>query len=697
MNTRERIASWVDGLIRHHRHAWLLGIALLASYPLGCSPKLRGSAGPNSIPELFIVNVPPDRSEFETSPTVYWYGSDRDGQIARYDYAIVTEADVDSVAATLPGEQPAVEKYIAFVLNDQYSNWTSIFPDSLTGGELATQQAIRLYASRFPAECDSAYHVRFDASGQIIDTIAVPVDCVSDTIPQYFFLRAVDDHGASSKIKYRSYKRRNHWPETQSNASLDQATFVSLPRLTGTYEGILLNWGGSDRLDYLPPAEPLLEFHWRLYGPFPIDPNDPSLRPTLDDTLGLQPIFESANRDPRFGVWVRDTLTMVYDLWRQADSRPDPLNDTTVTRTAWFMFVVTARDDAYIEDETPSVRTFKAVSPKFERKICFVDDTWYNQDTYTNPAPRPLVADPNLNQHFYWNLVQMVYPEADTMQDFWWRSKAPSPGEPCNPASGRVRCGNYVSLEMLLRHRLCVIANDDVFDPTSAPGIPPATQDVLRRYLDAGGMVFFFGRHSFLLATNITQASPPAIYDFCGSGFGSSNLACNYFDMDGMYYPGWRRFAIPITYPGSQGPASNDEFVSAQLVAQGTGLPPTLEIDRARVDSMFMLPFIKDYLCRNGTCQIIGVPDVNYIILGSNSTPLYLFNSWRPGGPIPPENGPSFSNDKPVAVRRVGPSRSNPLYKTAYFTFPLYFIKQEQSEAMFRQMVDWFFLPFSQS
>jgi hypothetical protein len=74
-----------------------------------------------------------------------------------------------------------------------------------------------------------------------------------------------------------------------------------------------------------------------------------------------------------------------------------------------------------------------------------------------------------------------------------------------------------------------------------------------------------------------------------------------------------------------------------------------------------------------------------------------MFESWRPGGPIPPGGGPSFSHGKPVGVRRIGPSRETPLYKACYMTFPLYFIKQEQSEELFRKMVDWFFLPFSQS
>lgn len=680
---------------------WAFSIAAALLFAYGCGTlENKGSAGENSLPEVFIVNVPPDGSEFSISPTVYWYGTDSDGRITRYDYTVVTGAEVDSVTANLPGSQSPIEKYIAFVLNDQFPRWISIFVDSAEAGQLPTQEQIRLYAAPFAATCDTVWTYERDSEGNRIDSTAILVDCESDTISQYFFIRAVDDQDSSSAIKYRSYKRRNHWPETAVNSGFNQyAEYMSLPNLTVTYNGIQLTWGGSDRLDFVPPSVPFLEYHWRLYGPYPYDPNLPDQRPTLSDTLGRQPVYESENPDPLVGVWVRDTTTIVYDLWRQADASPDPLNDTTITRSAWFMLVVTARDDAFISDETPAVATFKALNPKFERKLAYVDEGWYSLDTWTNPSARPRVSEPFTNQGFYWNLVKMVYPEADTMLDFWWRSKAPPPTRLC-PDPRRPRCGNFVSLEMLAKHRLCLVTDDDIFEQISPPGAAPAVRETYRKYLDAGGMIWLFGRHSLLPETETTNGSKERLFDLCTYGTNIyDNLGCNYFDIEGMYYPAWRANAIPINRQGepARAPRSNDEFIAANLVATGTGLPQRLEIDRARVDSMFILQFIINAINTPTPQPIIGVPDVNFLVLGSNSTPLYMYESWRPGGPIPPSDGPSFSNGKPVGVRRIGPSRETPLYKVCYMTFPLYFIKQEQSEELFRKMVDWFFLPFSQS
>lgn len=682
--------------------AWTFSVVLALMLSHGCGTlENNGGPGENRVPEVFIVNVPADGSEFSVSPTVYWYGTDSDGQIVRYDYTVVTGAEVDSVAANLPGSQSPVEKYIAFVLNDQFPRWISVFVDSVDAGELPTQEQVRLFAAPFAATCDTVWIYERDGQGNRIDSTALLVDCESDTISQYFFIRAIDDQSTNSAIKYRSYKRRNHWPETAIGSSFNQYTeYISLENLTQTYTGITLYWNGSDRLDFIPPSVPLLEYHWRLYGPYPYDPNAPEARPTLADTLGRQPVYESENPDPLIGVWVRDTTAIVYDLWRQADASPDPLNDTSITRSAWFMLVVTARDDAYISDESPSVATFKALNPKFERKLVYIDEGWYSTDTYTNPSARPRASEPTTNQQFYWNLVKMVYPEADTMLDFWWRSKAPPPFQLCAASSNRPRCGNFVSLELLAKHRLALVTDDDVFEQISPAGKSPAVRDVFRKYLDAGGMIWIFGRHSLLPQTETTQGGKERLFDLCTYGTNVyDNLGCNYLDIEGMYYPGWRANAIPIRRQDEppREPATNDEFVAANLVLAGSTLPQRLEIDRSRVDSMFIDVLVYNALNSRGPKKIIGVPDVNFLVLGSNSTPLYTFESWRPGGPIPPSNGPSFSHGKPVGVRRVGPNRETPQYKTCYMTFPLYFIKQEQSEALFRAMIDWFFLPFSQS
>ncbi|MEW5701156.1 MAG: hypothetical protein AB1792_02880 [Candidatus Zixiibacteriota bacterium] len=684
-----------------------LGLSLAVLLPLGCGTlDNKGGPGENDPPEVFLVNVPPDRTEFGSSPMVYWYGTDNDGRIVRYDYAVVLESQVDSVAATLPGNLPAVDKFIAFVLNDQYPRWISIFSDSVTH---PTRERVKLYASPLIADCDSqTIQVQDPISGATRDSV-IPVDCVSDTIPQYMFLRAIDDRGATSKTKYRSFTRRNHWPDTEIPSSFDRVTeYISLPRLSGAYSGIRLNWDGSDNLDFRPPTTPDLRFHWRVFGPYPYIADHP---PTLDDTLGMEPVWESRNPDTLQGVWVIDTATYVYNLWRVADRQPDPLNDTTRTRSGWFSIVVRARDDAFIADETPAIATFKAIYPKFERKVMMIDDTWYGTDALTNPSTKSQEASPMANQAFLVEMLQAAYKQAaiqtgepnaqaDTLEDWWWRNAGPPPEQDC-PDPKLVRCGNYLSLEMLAQHRLVIQVSDDVIDPISPPWKKPSLQAVLRRYLDAGGMLWIIGRHTFMPFTEICQGCPSMLMDLCSetSPFYTGPLSCQYFDIEQMYYPGWQRVAIPINQQDPLPPASNDEFIGARLVAPaGTGLPTMLEVDHERIDSMYLPATFKVNLCGSKNClAAVGVPDVDFLVRGARSSPLYVFQSWRPLGPIPPGGGASFSHEKVVAVRMVGPSKSAPLYKTAYFSFPMYFIKQEQAKEVFIKMTEWFFLPFSQS
>ncbi len=253
-------------MMRHALHspsAWVVSIAVALLLAYGCGTLENvGGPGENRVPEVFIVNIPPDGAEFSVSPTVYWYGTDSDGQVLRYDYAVVTGAEVDSVTANLPGSQSPVEKYIAFVLNNQFPRWISIFVDSAVAGELPTQKEVRLFAAPFAAACDTVWVYERDGEGNRIDSTAILVDCVSDTISQYFFIRAIDDQDTSSAIKYRSFKRRNHWPETAIGTSFNQySEYISLENLTATYSGIRLYWNGTDRLDFIPPSVPFIEFH----------------------------------------------------------------------------------------------------------------------------------------------------------------------------------------------------------------------------------------------------------------------------------------------------------------------------------------------------------------------------------------------------------------------------------------------------
>ncbi|HUU45994.1 MAG TPA: hypothetical protein VM118_09690 [Acidobacteriota bacterium] len=684
MKAPEEVRQWGRGIGQWWPVVAVAAVVLAMS--LGCS-KLENKGGPgvNQAPEVFLVNVPPDAYVSSSSLEVMWYGTDVDGRIVRFDYTVVLESEMDSVAATLPDQHlPPIERFIRHELTDEWPYWISVFADSVAN---PNQDLVKLYASTVIEECDSI------PSG---DTLR-PINCVSQVAPQYFFLRAIDDVDSTSSIKYRMYQRTNHWPETYISRSFDPtAEYLSLPKLTETYRGIKVFWGGEDRLDFPPPAEPYLEYHWRVYGPFDYRP---SLNDTLDETLTPRtPIWESHNPDTLVGVWVKDTTALVWDLWHLADQSSG--EDTALTRQGWFAFLVSARDDAFVADETPAIATFTAIYPRFERDLILVEDTWYSVDTYGNPAANPEDRRPPVNHEFLMRMLEAANPGYDPTKDVWWRHKGPASGDPCTSrqtdAFFGTNCANALPLRVLASHRLAIFIDDDIFDQINFPAEVPPVQTILQRYLDVGGMLWIVSRHGFIRGTESTQSSPARLIDFVnGPGSQLNPRAVTYFDIEAMYYPGWRRQAMPVPVSGGEPiiPASNDEFVGAKATRFAVGLPDNLPIDQERVDNQFF-PDIVRKQSLGYDVTIYGVIDANFLVRGTESTPLYLFQSWRPYGPIPPENGPSFSHGKVVMQRFVGPNRDTPLYKTAYTTFPLYFLQEEAARELVVGMVEWFMLPF---
>jgi len=209
-------------------------------------------------------------------------------------------------------------------------------------------------------------------------------------------------------------------------------------------------------------------------------------------------------------------------------------------------------------------------------------------------------------------------------------------------------------------------------------------------------MIWMITRHGFCPAVECSPSTAAYFVDFLEGATGNA-LASEYFDIEQMFYPAWRRGLFPVEVPNFQTPppASNDEFIGAVSTNRVPGLPPMLETDPERIRDIYILEGIRQLVLRpNNIASPRGIPDVDFLVRGKNSTPLYLFRSWRPNGPVPPENGPSFTNDRVVMLRRVGPDRDTPLYKTAYTAFPLLFLKEDQSMQLVDEMVDWFMLPF---
>ncbi|MBD3298355.1 MAG: hypothetical protein GF341_06855, partial [candidate division Zixibacteria bacterium] len=294
---------------------------------VGCSRlDLTGTQQPNQPPELIFVNVPAGGTQFNSNPIVYWYGTDIDGRVVRYDYTVLLETEIEELlrqsGCTGTGSLP--ERLIqcmdsSNVITDDDFNWTSVFVDS-AGATLPTQDRVELFAAFDTLEggCDVEIREIFSGDSSYFETVLV--NCISETVNQFMFVRATDDLGVNSDIKYRSYLRTNHWPETDISSEFKlnalRVPFLSLPELSSSYDGIPVTWEGSDRQDYIR-EEPPLEYYWRVFGPL-----DEPL--TIEDTLlgnGLRrnPVQESKGPTPEDGVWVSDTIAYMYDLWRNVN------------------------------------------------------------------------------------------------------------------------------------------------------------------------------------------------------------------------------------------------------------------------------------------------------------------------------------------------------------------------------------------
>lgn len=647
---------------------------------------LEGEPIGNQRPELIFVNIPAGGTQFGANPTVYWFGSDPDGRVVRYDYAVLPESTVQRYIeenGCPPGRNDA-ERFIDCA-DDAAFNWISIFVDS-TGDKLPTQERVRLYASFDTLDCDSQVITIATDTAVYIDTVAF--NCVSKVIPQFMFIRAIDDLGLSSEIKYRDFMRSNHWPETYISADFRVASadsirnaWYSLKELTVTYRGVQFSYNGSDRGDYIRD-EPPMEFFWRIYGPFPR--RTTSLRDTLlaDGSL-REPVLTSVGPDARSGPWTTDTLGTIYGLWNKYDAEFGP-SDTT--RSAWFLLVVTGRDDAFVPDPTPAVVGFKAIDPKFERDVLIVADGSWIIGHWATPTCGP-TAQFSQNPTCSHEMLKKVGMAAAEVVNFnpsgwdfnkdWMEFNRGGCGHP----NYRPRCFTdkfdatrplipVMPVEVFARHKLTIWCEDDINESM----IGTLIDVTLANYMDVGGKLWMMSRIPLLPSTMIGQATEPVTYDFTRGAAG--RILRTYFDLEGLWFTG---FQSGQRFPG-QPMHSNDEFIGMYKAEGITNplFPNYVPIDRQHVDNSY-LQFLRDYI---RPAVVIGAPAVPYGIRGSRSRTVYHFDSWRPAL--------NNAQGKVVLSRFVGPNRNNPIFKSAWFACPPYFMSEEPFLNVVRGMSDWF-------
>ncbi len=636
-----------------------LFLSLVAAFLLaGCGTLSHTGRPPeNNAPQVFFANIPVDGTTFSVNPTLYWYGTDNDGTIEQYQYSVKREFEIGDPMT-----------YMATATDEDFG-WITIWVDSVL---TSTRDQVRLFASfdtnyvevvdetcdppcvdtMIDCDIDSVdFYVEDDDTIVVYDTL----NCISESIQQYMFIRAIDDDDQPSAVKYRQYLRNNHWPQTQLEnvTSITGISHISVPRPTATYEGIPISWAGSDSTDY-PRNQPDFEFWWKLFGPFETMEEADSLPDMLvmDSGDSLSP--DGWVRRPE-GIWTTTKSTLLNDLWRQE-------GDSDTTRMGYFLFEVRARDDAFAADPTPSSAVLFAVDAQLERRILFVDDVDYI-DTH-----RPLVAMGSGAAED--GLIDTLRLTSRMFEVF---NAATAGGINLDHSSEDFfkRGFSALPIEVLAKYALVFILDDD--DVTIIPGI---LQRELARYMDIGGNVWIFGRNSFLAnERQPNQILEPTVYP-------AGTIAGNYFDVDEIYVPAWFAQSIrPVSETEFFFDQGHDDFIGASPTIEATGFP-TLGVDTSLTRDYFIHAGVRSRAPGLNDFRFKTIPEANFMVRGTAATPLYTYVSRYAGTAYP--------HKKVCAVRYIGPSEFNPVFKTAWFSFSPYAIEFDEIVQVFDLMLDWF-------
>ena len=596
-----------------------------------------GTGGPDPEPKppvVKIVNIPASGSHFTNSPLINWYGTDADGYIVAYEYAVVTAntllaASVDtSNAAQLRAYAKANIELPGPTSDCIPACWTIV---DVERSDSPTRQQVRLVAGTTPA----------------------------DTVVQFFFVRAIDNDSVSSEIEYSIYSRNNNPPQTEITTTYERDGFFDLPDTNSAYGGISFDWKGTDKIDFPSDTDqPEFDFYYQVFGPY--DRSELNYDDTLTgkftegfgiDTTNVAKLVLSSRDPVRGGVWVPATSARVFNLWRTA-----PIADTT--REGYFVLKVTARDDASAPDPTPDFRVFRAIYPRFEKRILL-----YAPRNCRGAAPGEIACEPGLdgvtihvwselNDYYRRIFVNAGYTDVDTTR--------------VRPS--KIQAAKYKLIVMLGDGNSATFSKDDFSS--------------LTQYMDLGGNVWVWSPNPLMAFSTGTIEQL--------NSFSPNSVPIRYFRVTGEYRDGWttryqnRVFWDSVRSADTTPPENLDQFVGG-LALNGTGFHD-FNVDLEKVQT--------SYNCKRGTSivkwyeEVVfrGAPHTNYFVRDVLSTPLFLYKSYF-GGNIP-DNFKRWV--KPLHGTVIAVKQDNGQFKSAVFGFSSWSIYEDDAVGIVTEMCDWF-------
>lgn len=642
-----------------NRKVWLtVSIAMILTmvFASGCGfMDTTGESRPNIKPKVFIANVPLSSQNladtsldtagnividtlfdsvvatatYFANPQIYWYGTDEDGRVDAYEYSVIPTDSLDPhpVGLQVVRDSGTVNPR-RFATNDSLQkllDWVYVEAPNATVG---------LYAD--------------------IDTTVA--------IDQFLFVRAIDNLGLRSDIRYARYSRKNHPPDSYIQLDTVETIrlkgspnvvrgrkYYSLPQSTETYPGITIGWSGSDSLDY-PEEQPAFDYNWALYGPY--------------DTKE-----EAAIPDSSRMVRTNDNPNTLKLEWTTSD-RHTFFN----LRTGWYLFSVRSRDDAFVADPTPALGRFEVVEPSFDKPYLLMDASNYWEGFQTNsaainfktraPGSLPALTPDSIHNFYYELFANQGW--AFTRLDVWKRTAhfdSPNslPEQTLLP-----------DRDVLGRYKAVIVVEFDEHSPldkdvTGGPQFEPALSD----YLNVGGRVVLIGRNLFGPdVTNWSSLSPPQEVTFSAIDF-----PFKYFGVTRMYFPG----QFSTTYD------SNPNWV---LITDFVGALP-IDPNFPRIDADTSTPYMiwdagaitpQDTIVVHGRSNVltrIGIegspfwqlpPDVNWIGIDRTrgAVGFYQYDSRDPN------TSPSQGRICGARFEYFDPILGQPTYRTAVLTFELW-------------------------
>jgi len=706
---------------------------------------IEGPARENVPPIVQFVNIPVETAKFNSDTTIYWYGTDVDGFIVQFRYAVVEEEFVGDVTS--------------------YLNAT---PDSLIPWvELDVDLD------------DPQTNARVTMSADINDP-------VRKYVASYVFLQAVDNMGGKSDIVYRMFFKNNHFPNTSISSRSTSDPYVNTVAKGGILEGISVSWEGEDPIDY-PHDPPPFQYQWRFYGPydstemitfdsicvgsvfvdiygdfyihgetFPLE-NNPDT--TIDDTV-VPPettividtswvLVDTLGRNNAFGEWsdflYMDSLDVYSDFNRLVDSSYDPISDNIwvydentniydvyrnvdidTTSQYYFLIWCQSRDDSKVPDPVPAFSWVSVIEPRFEREVIIIDASSYKRPSsgFWNWPVFPLPPDYDrdtepLVKRFYGELVESwagpgTFDFSTDMEDI--RFTFPS-GSSCRLKYGTYQasqdyypiinisgCDNYgispVTLRDMLKHKIVLIIKDN-------PGGELIMEnDVLLAVIDglnAGMSAWSMVRGPFMppasgsYVDTVTWQPVPASYQ-------------QYFGVINMRFQGWQ--GAIMDPDASKAGSRIEDFVGADPLTDDIDniVLPEMTIDTTLLEENYLwIPGSGygqyDYRCPDpdnppGEILIGALPEVGYVEKYLFATARYLYVS-------------KYGNETPFMIEQcnrdvgiwekangsvVGITYNTGLFRTAHYSFGLLPMEETGAQECFNNMMDWLSVqPFIQT